>query len=95
MAVEPSLSPSKFQELAKPKTPKTEVASNLAYTCCERADIFNKGADVMFHCCTQRHLGREGIYGLFNTGNFGVDHTHGFTDGLDVVVEIFDSMSEW
>ena len=49
----------------------------------ERADIFCTRAEVLFHCCTQRHLGTKSIDSLLNTGN---DKTHGFTNGPELRV---------
>ena len=97
VAAELLLCPRMFQDISESEPLETDVAfvSIFAHACSVRADIFCKSADVQFQCCKRRHLGREGIDGLLNTGNSGGDHTYGFTEGLDMVVKICESTREW
>ena len=95
-AVEPLLCPSMFHDLAEPEPLETDVAfvsilhmrAARELTCSVRVLTFcsNAAKDAIL---------AERAYGLFDTGNSGSDHTHGFTKGLDVVVKICESTREW
>ena len=63
-----------FHDLAESEPLETDVAF---------VSILHIRAVRELTCCKRRHLGRDGIDGLFNTGNSGGDHTQGFTEGLD------------
>ena len=96
-AVEPSLYPSMFHDLAEVEPLETNVAFvPILHMRVVRELSFS--VRVLGFCSIsvhKRHLGREGIGGLFNTGNSGGDHTHGFIEGLHVVVKICESTRAW
>ena len=96
MAVEPLLCPSMFHDLAESEPLETNVAFvSILHIRTVRERTFSARVLTLLQCSKSRHLSREGVDGLFNTGNSGGGHTHGLTEGLDVVVKICESTREW